>query len=253
MSKAGWIRLLVVSVLVGALELASRMAWINPVSFIPPSKMLAAAYRILLSGKYAGDMLMTLKSVAWALLLAVIVGFAGGVLLFKVPRLRRVLDPLLTSYYAVPIFVFYPLFIVLFGLNRIPLVVTGFLFAVVAMVVSTLNGLERIPQVLLKTARVHRLSRREELRLIILPAAVPYLFTGIKLAIAYALIAVIAGEFILSGAGFGYRIAFAYNNFDNPTMYGLMLLLLFFVGSVNALLQWGEQRLYRRRGSRLGR
>jgi len=51
---------------------------------------------------------------------------------------------------------------------------------------------------------------------------------------------------VLSGSGFGYRIAFAYNNFDNPSMYGLMLLLLLFVGTLNMLLHMAETRLYRR-------
>ena len=57
----------------------------------------------------------------------------------------------------------------------------------------------------------------------------------------------IGGEFVLSGAGFGYQIAYAYNNFDNPTMYGLMTLLLLFVGTINLLLHMAEQRLYQRR------
>jgi NitT/TauT family transport system permease protein len=158
-----------------------------------------------------------------------------------------VLDPLLLSYYAVPIFIFYPMLIVLFGLNRWPLVAIGFLFAFVAMAVNTLNGLERVPQVLLRTARMLRMSRLDEIRLITLPASLPFVFTGIKLSIVYSFIAVIAGVFVLSGAGFGYQIAFAYNNFDNPTMYGLMLLLLLFVGTINLLLHAAEQRLYQRR------
>ena len=62
------------------------------------------------------------------------------------PRLRRAIDPLLASYYAVPTFMFYPLFIVLFGLNRWPLVAIGFLFAVVAMMLNTLNGFDRVPR-----------------------------------------------------------------------------------------------------------
>lgn len=250
MSRAGWIRLLVIAFLLGTLEAASRMAWINPISFIPPSHMVAGAYEILISGKFAQDIRLTIESIAWALALTVVAGVAGGVVLFKLPRLRRVIDPLLTSYYAVPIFMFYPLFIVLFGLNRIPLIATGFLFAVVAMMVNVLNGLERVPQVMLKVARLHRMSRLDEVRLIVLPASLPYIFTGLKLAVAYTTVAVIAGEFILSGAGFGYQIAFAYNNFENVPMYSLMLLLLVSVGSVNMILFGWEKRLYLRRVSR---
>jgi NitT/TauT family transport system permease protein len=241
------LRAAVVGFTVLLLEVASRLGWIDPVSFIPPSRMAASAWSILLSGTYKTDIRLTLYAAGLAVLLAVVFGFLFGVLLFKLPRLRRVLDPLLLSYYAVPIFVLYPMLIVLFGLNRWPLVALGFLFAVVAMAVNTLNGLERVPAVLLRTARMLRMGRANEVWLITLPASLPYVFTGVKLAIVYAFIAVIGGEFVLSGAGFGYQIAYAYNNFDNPTMYGLMLLLLLFVGTINLLLHSAEQRLYQRR------
>lgn len=241
------LRTAVVALSVLLLEVASRLGWIEPVSFIPPSRMATSAWDILATGKYNTDILLTLYAAGLAVMLAITFGFLFGVLLFKLPRVRRVLDPLLLSYYAVPIFVLYPMLIVLFGLNRWPLVALGFLFAVVAMAVNTLNGLERVPYVLLRTARMLRLGRAQEVRLITLPASLPYVFTGIKLAIVYSFIAVIGGEFVLSGAGFGYQIAYAYNNFDNPTMYGLMLLLLVFVGTLNLLLHAAEQRLYQRR------
>lgn len=246
MSTAARWRLGVVVGLIVLLEIASRAAWIDPVSFIPPSRMVASAVELLLSGQYTKDILLTLSSALLAVALAVVVGFVGGVLLFRLPRIRRVLDPLLLSYYAVPVFVLYPILIVILGLNRWPLVGIGFIFAVVAMAVNTLNGLERVPRVLLRTARVCRLNTFDEIRLITLPASLPFVFTGIKLTVVYAFIAVVAGEFVLSGSGFGYQIAFAYNNFDNPTMYGLMVLMLCFIGTLNALLRTAEARLYRR-------
>src|SRR3546814_3781337 len=95
--------------------------------------MALRAWKLLLDGTYRDDMLMTLSSAALAILLATSTGFLFGLVLYKLPRLRRVLDPLLLSYYAVPIFVLYPMLIVLFGLNRWPLIMLGFLFAVVAM------------------------------------------------------------------------------------------------------------------------
>lgn len=252
MSRAGLLRLLLVAGAIAALELASRLAWIDPVSFIPPSHMAKGAWLILQSGEYRQDILLTLAAAGVAVCLSVTLGFLFGIALFRLPRMRRVLDPLLLSWYAVPIFIFYPMLIVLLGLNRWPLIAIGFLFAVVAMAVNTLNGLERVPLVLLKTASTLRLSRIQEVWLITLPASLPFVFTGIKLSVVYSFIAVIAGEFILSGAGFGYQIAFAYNNFDNETMYGLMLLLLIFVGAVNLVLYAMEQHLYQRRVPRAG-
>lgn len=247
MSRPACLRTLLILAAIALLELASRLAWINPVSFIPPSQMALGAWDILASGEYLKDIVLTLMSAGTAVLLSVSVGFLGGILLFRYPRLRRVIDPLLLSWYAVPIFIFYPMLIVLFGLNRWPLIMIGFLFALAAMVVNTLNGLERVPAVLLKTARTLRMSRFDEVRQIVLPASLPFVFTGIKLSVVYSFLAVIAGEFILSGAGFGYQIAYAYNNFDNPTMYGLMLLLLVFVGFINLMLHVAEQHLYQRR------
>lgn len=249
-SRAGWIRLAVVALLVLALEAACRAGWVDPVAVIAPSAMVRGAWGLLASGQYTPHMLLTLSNVAMSCVLAVMAGFAFGWVLYKLPRLRRAADPLLASYYSVPTFIFYPLFIVLFGLNRWPLVAIGFIFAFVAMALSTLQGFERVPLALRRTARALRLSPAQEMIHVVLPSCVPYLFTGVKLSIVYSFIGVIAGEFVLSGAGFGFDIAFAYNSFDNPTMYGLMVLLLAFVGAINLLLHSWEQRLYLRRGGR---
>ena len=246
MTRAGRIRIALIVAAVAVLEAVCRAGWIDPVALIAPSKMLLGAWALLASGEYLADMLLTLENVGLALALSLAFGFVAGMALYRLPRLRRAADPLLASYYAVPTFMFYPLFIVLFGLNRWPLVAIGFLFGVVAMMLNTLNGLERVAPVLNKTARVLRLTRAQEIALVTLPACAPYLFTGVKLAIVYSFIGVIAGEFVLSGAGFGFKISYAYNNFDNPTMYGLMLLLLVFVGGVNMLLYFWERRLYAR-------
>jgi ABC-type nitrate/sulfonate/bicarbonate transport system permease component len=210
--------------------------------------MTAGAWNLLVSGRYTQDILLTLGSVGLAAVLGIVGGFGLGYALFRLPRLRRALDPLLASYYAIPTFIFYPLFIVLFGLNRLPLVAIGFIFAVVAMAINTLTGFERVPPVLRRTARALRLTEPATLLQITMPACAPYLLTGAKLVIAYSFIGVIAGEFVLSGDGVGHQIAFAYNNFDNPTMYGLMLLLIGFVSAFNMLLFAWERRFYRRRG-----
>jgi NitT/TauT family transport system permease protein len=249
-SRAGWIRLGVVTALVLALEVACRLGLIDPVAVIAPSKMVQGAWELLASGQYNKDIVLTLTNVSIACALAISTGFVMGWLLYRLPRLRRAADPLLASYYSVPTFIFYPLFIVLFGLNRWPLVAIGFVFAVVAMALSTLQGFERVPRALRRTARAMRLTTRQEMLYVVLPSCAPYLFTGLKLAIVYSFIGVIAGEFVLSGAGFGFQIAFAYNSFDNATMYGLMILLLGFVGGLNMLLYSWERRLYLRRGGR---
>ena len=181
--------------------------------------------------------------------IAIVGGFVIGFILNGVPFLRRAFSPFLAAYYAIPHFAFYPLLIVIFGLGPVPLIVLATLFAMVAMILATMAGLDRVPRVLLRTARIHRLSLIEEIWRVRLPAAAPHILSGLKLAVAYSFIGVIAGEFILSTSGIGHEIAFAYDNFDNPRMYALILFVLGIVTLFNmAVFAW-ERRMLRRRGA----
>jgi NitT/TauT family transport system permease protein len=118
------------------------------------------------------------------------------------------------------------------------------------MLINTLNGLDRVSPVFRKTARVLQMSRVKTVCLIILPAAAAHIFTGVKLAVAYAFIGVIAAEFILSGGGIGYEISYTYFAFDNNTMYALILLILTLVTAINMSLYAWERRVQTRVGRR---
>ena len=240
-----------IGVLAGAVALVEtlcRTGAIARFTMIPPSEMAASLWALLDSGKVQNDMTRTLLAVLAALSAAILVGIVAGALVHAIPRVRRTVDPLLSAYYSVPVFVFYPMFIVLFGLNDIPKIIIGFLYAVAAMTINTLNGLDRVAPVLLKTARVFRMGSAATLFRVVLPSAAPYLFTGIKLAIAYSFIGVVGSEFILSSGGLGYQIGFAYHNFDNRTMYALILFILSLVMAVNMSLHAWEKALMARRG-----
>ena len=160
----------------------------------------------------------------------------------------RAKDVRLDDVVAIPFFAFYPLLVSIFGLNAAPIILIGFLFGVVAMIINTINGLDRVPRVLLKTARVCGMDPVRTALMIKLPSAAPHLFTGAKLAIAYSFIGVIAAEFIMSTSGLGYSIAYAFNNFDNKTMYALMLFIITLVTVINAVFHVWERRIMARRG-----
>ncbi len=246
MSKLGAVRLLVVLFFIGLVEALCRLGVIDRLTMIPPSEMTVALAGLVAKGDIWPDAGFTLFNILAAIVISVVLGFASGTVVHGLPRLRRVVTPLLAAYYAVPSFVFYPVLIVLFGLNRLPLIAIGATLGVVGMMVSTLDGLDRIPRALVKTGAVYRLGPLRQALLIKLPAAAPQLFTGVKLAVTYSIIGTIAGEFILSVAGIGRRLAIAYNDLDNRTMYGLLLLVLVTVIAMNALILDCERRLHRR-------
>jgi NitT/TauT family transport system permease protein len=192
------------------------------------------------------DVGYTLLNILAAVTISVVGGFVIGLGVHAVPRLRTMLDPIFTSYYAVPTFVLYPLLIVVFGIGPLSLIVMGALFGVVAMIVATMTAIDRIPRALTKLGRISRLDPLRATILLKLPAAAPHLMTGLRLAVAYSIIGIIASEFILATQGIGRRVALAYNNFDNPTMYGLLLLIIGFAAAINTLLSAFEQALHRR-------
>jgi NitT/TauT family transport system permease protein len=247
MNRAARYRLLLVGGAVLVLEILCRIGVIDHLTMQPPSEMLRDLVVLLASGAMNGAMLKTFVNVAIAAALAVAAGIAFGVAIHGHRAVRQGLEPLFATYYAIPVYAFYPMFIILFGLGDTPQILIGFMLAVVAVIVNTLNGLDRVSRVLMKTARIYRLGPLATARKITLPSAAPYLLTGVKLAVAYAFIGVIGAEFIMSRTGIGYEISFAYNNFDNKTMYPLILLILVVSILINATLSRWERLLMQRR------
>jgi NitT/TauT family transport system permease protein len=228
---AGRVRLMITIGVVGVPEAMYRLGTIDRFAMPPPSEIMWNLGRILVTGQMWPAIAKTFANVAAAGAAAIVAGVALGTLIHRWSVLRETLDPAFAAYYAIPIYAFYPLFIVVFGLGDLPQVLIGFMLALVAVIVNTLNGLDRVPRVLLKTARIQR----------------PYVFTGIKLAVAYSFIGVIGAELIMSRTGLGYEIGYAYNNFDNAVMYPLIVLVLTVAASVNAVFYVWEKKLLARR------
>jgi NitT/TauT family transport system permease protein len=241
-------QLLVIAAALAVLEVLCVAGVIDRITMPPPHRIAGDLARMLLSGSLYPAIGKTLANVALAFVLALLVGIAAGTLLHGVKSLRAVLDPLFATYYAIPVFALYPLLIVFFGLGDGPQILIGAMLGVVAVIVNTLNGLDRVPPVLKKTARIARMGPVATALTVTLPHAAPYLLAGAKLALAYALIGVIGAEFIMSHAGIGYEISFAYLNFDNATMYPLIVLILLFSILVNSALSRWERALLLRRG-----
>jgi NitT/TauT family transport system permease protein len=221
---------------------------IDKITMPPPHRIAIDFINLMFSGKLYPEIGKSLANVLLAFALAYVIGIATGTTLHGFKTVRETLDPLFATYYAIPIFAFYPLFIIIFGLGDGPQVLIGFLLGVVAVIVTILNGLDRVPRVLRKTALISRLGPFETALHVTLPFCAPYLLTAAKLALAYAFIGVIGSEFIMARNGMGYEIGFAYTNFDNATMYPLIVLILLLSIILNGILTHWEKLLLARRG-----
>ena len=106
MSRVGRIRLAVLAIAIGLLELCCRLGLIDQRVVIPPSEMAVALVRLLISGEANEQIVRTFGIVVVAALISVVAGFALGLVIHALPRVRQALDPFFATYYAVPIFIF---------------------------------------------------------------------------------------------------------------------------------------------------
>lgn len=246
--RLGLIRALILLAFVGLLEVLCAVGMIDALTMQPPHRIVVDLVHLLASGSFNRAITRTLSNVMIATSMAIIVGVAAGLLIHQLRGLREALDLLFSTWYAVPILAFYPLLIVIFGLTSLPSIMIGFMQGVVAVIVTTLDGLDRVPRILRKLARVQHMTALETAWLITLPAAAPWLLSGAKLAIVFSIIGVVASEFLMAREGMGFEISYAYNNFDNARMYPLIVLVIAFSVTMNSLLLRWESRLARRRG-----
>src|SRR5579871_4006879 len=235
--------------IVGLLEVACRAGWINRQAVIAPSEMVLA----LVAGLQNPDVLRNLGISAMRVVAAGVVASVGGFLLGCLLRphfgLRRALEPFFATYYAVPVVIFYPLLTLMVGYGSLPIIAIGVAMGLLAMLTATLEAFDRVPRVLPKIAAAHCLGWWATALRIRLPSAAPDLFSGLKVTIGYAVVGVIASEFLLASEGIGHLIQDDYNGFRTRDMYGAILLLVLCVLAVNRLLRLGEDHIRRNRAA----
>jgi NitT/TauT family transport system permease protein len=243
-------RIVILAVAVVLLEALCAAGVIGRLTMQPPHRIVTDLAAMLASGALNKAIAKTLGNALAAFVIAMALGVASAIAIHRLRRVRGALEPLFATYYAIPVFAFYPLLIIVLGLGDAPQIFIGAMLGVVAVIVNTLNGLDRVPDVLVKTARISRMGPLETAWRVTLPWAAPHILTGAKLAVAYAFIGIVGAEFIMSNGGMGYEISFAYNNFDNATMYPLIVLILLVSTGVNVVIARWEKALLARRGLR---
>lgn len=241
------VQIAIVASLLVLYEIATRMSWLDPFTFIPFSTMFTNMIESLSNPEYVMNHFgITALEILASFIGAMIFGILFGIILWRSDLAHHVLQPYLMLFYAIPFFALYPIFISILGVGPLPVIIIGLLFSMPAVITNTAIGFREIRKVLVKVGLSCNLSFRQMLVHIYFPAAWPFIFTGIKLAAAYSIIGVIATEFILSARGLGYTISYAYNNFDINGMYGSVLLVVMIALIVNLVLGLIENRLYRR-------
>lgn len=229
-----------------AIELAVRAGALSPLVVAAPSALPAAFARLWAEGFVLEPVALTLAQAFAAAAAAAAVGIPAGYALWRHPALGVAYTPWLGAAFAAPTVLLFPLFLVLFGRGYGTTTFTGFLAAVIPIVLKTREALAGVPGVLLAVGRSFRLSETALMRHVAFPAAVPGIFTGLRLGLIYALVNIIGIEFLIDFGGLGRVVSEMYFRFEIPGMYVAILLIVAvswtFLAALSRLETWLRPR-----------
>jgi NitT/TauT family transport system permease protein len=239
-------RLVLLLMLLGGWELwASRR---DPLLYIPPSRVLPAAVRLLRLETYPtlpAQLVVTVAEILVAFGLAVALGLGLGFLLGLPRHLGEVYEPILSALYAIPSVVWYPSLMLFFGLGPASKVAFGLLLGFFPITLAVLTGIRAVDRQLLLVARAFGASPGACFLKVVLPAITATLLAGIRAGLALTVVGVLVGELLGARAGLGYLINYAYGLLRTADYAALALVALVLVVAIDGIATWAEARARR--------
>jgi NitT/TauT family transport system permease protein len=238
----GWIG---VALLVVVWELAPRVGLVDRF-FVPPfSQVLGAWWELATNGELVKHLRASVVRSAAGFGLALALAIPLGVAIAWYRDVHRLLNPVLEIFRNTAALALLPVFVLILGIGETSKVAIVTFACFFPVLLNTISGVRSVDPLLLKSARVLGLSPSATFRKVVLPAALPTLFTGVRIAGAAAILVLIAAEMIGATAGLGYLINYSQFNFLVPQMYAGILTTSLLGLAVN----WGLVALERRLSS----
>jgi len=231
--------------LLAAWEIVPRLGLVDPV-FLPPfSNVVAAWWDLAQSGALAAHGAASLTRAFSGLTIAILIAIPLGLLIGANRRLGEVLNPLIEVFRNTAPLALLPVFTLILGIGEVSKVTMVVYAASWPILLSTVTGVRTVDPLLIKAARSMGLGPAALFRKVVLPASVPTIFTGVRLAAALSLLVLIAAEMVGARAGLGYMINAAQFNFQIPEMYAGIVTLSAIGLLLNVALRRVELRLSR--------
>jgi NitT/TauT family transport system permease protein len=213
-----------------------------------PAPLPTFAYLLhnLATPRFAANLATTAVELGYALLIAYGIGIAVGLWMGAHRLSGAVGEPILVALYSLPKIVLYPVVLLVFGLGISGKVAFGALHGILPVALLTMGAIRAIPPVYLRAARTLHLSPWQTIATVLLPAALPEVFTGLRIGFTVTLLGVLLGEMFASKQGLGFMIMNAEQILQGEEMMSVAIVLFAFAALANALLLWIEHRLHRR-------
>jgi NitT/TauT family transport system permease protein len=210
--------------------------YINPLFGTYPSAIIAAFWKLLGSGKLTAALGSSLRPFAAGFSLATLVGIPLGLLIGRFRVLEAAIGIYVTAGYAMPLVALVPLLVLWLGLGFAVKVAIIFLMSVFPICINTWLGVAAVPRTLIEVGKSFVAPDSIILRRIILPATLPYIMAGVRLAVGRGVVAMVIAEFFTSISGLGAIIQTSANNFDTATSFVPVIIIMLMAVALNFLV-----------------
>jgi NitT/TauT family transport system permease protein len=234
---------LVIVAVFAAVEFLVRLEVINPYVVPLPSDVVAAIPRILTEEQIGLRFLDTASKAILVCFLVGVFGIGAGILLYKIRPLRRATETWVAAAAAAPTALMYPLFLVIFGRGGLTIVVMAFMAGLAPVTLKTLEGFSATRSVLINVGRSFNFTPWNMFSKVLLPAALPTIFVGVRLGLIVALINIVAMEYLINVGGLGELINELAERYDLAGTYAAILFVILVSVAVLFLTQGAERWL----------
>lgn len=225
-------------------EIAPHAGWVPQTFISPPSLILKTLFDLIATGVLFIHIKVSLLRSVLGFLLALVIGIPLGFFLGGwFPLFERVMNPVLRLMSSINPFSLFPVFILLFGIGEVSKVAMIFWICLWPVVINTTTGIQNVDSLLIKSARSMGVAGRDLFFKVILPAASPNIFHGLRTACSVAFFMLIAAEMVGASSGLGWLVFNAQNNYQIPKLFATTLTIAGLGLSLNALFGILEQRL----------
>lgn len=216
--------------------------YVNPLFMPSPTAIIKAAAVLIASGELLMALESSLKTLLFGFVLATVFGVSLGLFIGRYRLVDAATDWFVNALYATPLVSIMPLVILWFGLGDGAKLFIVTLLAIFPILINTSAGVRNVPQALIDVGTAFAASERQAFLKIILPSAVPYMMTGVRLGIGRAIIGMVVAEFFTAITGLGAVIVKYGNNYDTPSMFVPVLVLMVLGILLTALVRRLEER-----------
>ena len=215
---------------------------INPLFMSAPSLVFKAAFQMFASGEIFNDLYVSGIEFVVGYILSVVVAIPFGIAIGWYKRFAYVCDPFVNAMNATPRIALLPLVIIWLGIGILSKVGIIFLGAVFPLLINTRDGVKTTPHNLLTAARSFGASEWQIFKSVVLPSTVPFILTGLRLAVGRALIGVMVGELYAATAGIGFMITVAGATFQTDKVFVGVLIFAISGMTLTAVIDRYEHR-----------